>query len=101
MVEQDNRKRNRHNEDLLFEELSEAVETIDAVAHATGKTFNQVSSVYHSQAINRLTEILIDAGDAFDWNVEDIKTFISEQMSYHRNWCYDNQPLKVEIEKQE
>lgn len=37
MIEQDNRKRYRHNEDLLFEELSEAVETIDAVAHATGK----------------------------------------------------------------
>lgn len=100
-VKQDNRKRNRHNEELLFEELSGAVETIDAVAHATGKTFNQVSGVYHSQAINRLTEILIDAGDAFDWNVEDIKTFISEQMSNHRKWCYDNQPLKVEIERQE
>lgn len=101
MVKQDNRKRNCHNEELLFEELSGAVETIDAVAHATGKTFNQVSSVYHSQAINRLTEILIDAGDAFDRNVDDIKTFISEQMSYHRKWCYENQPLKVEIERQE
>ena len=99
MIEQDNRKRYRHNEDLLFEELSEAVKTIDAVAHATGKTFNQVSGVYHSQTINRLTEILIDAGDAFDWNLDNIKTFISEQMSNHRKWCYDNQPLKVEIEK--
>ena len=101
MIEQNNRKRNRHNEDLLFEELNAAVETIDAVAQATGKTFNQVSSVYRSQAINRLTEILIDAGDDFDWKMNDIKTFISEQMSYHREWCYDNQPLKVEIEKQE
>ena len=99
MVEQDNRKRYRHNEDLLFEELNAAVETIDAVAQATGKTFNQVSSVYRSQAINRLTEILIDVGDDFDWKMDDIKTFISEQMSYHRKWCYDNQPLKIEIEK--
>ena len=54
MIEQNNRKRNRHNEDLLFEELNAAVETIDAVAQATGKTFNQVSSVYRSQAINRV-----------------------------------------------
>ena len=99
MVKQDNRKRNRHNEDLLFEELNAAVETIDAVAQATGKTFNQVSSVYRSQAINRLTEILIDVGDDFDWKMDDIKTFISEQMSNHREWCYDNQPLKIEIEK--
>ena len=99
MIEQDNRKRYRHNEDLLFEELNAAVETIDAVAQATGKTFNQVSSVYRSQAINRLTEILIDAGDDFDWKMDDIKTFISEQMSYHREWYYDNQPLKIEIEK--
>lgn len=97
MTEQDNRKRNRHNEDLLFEELNAAVETIDAVAQATGKTFNQVSSVYRSQAINRLTEILIDVGDDFDWKMDDIKTFISEQMSYHREWCYDNQPLQIEI----
>ena len=97
MIEQDNRKRYRHNEDLLFEELSGAVETIDAVAHATGKTFNQVSSVYHSQAINRLTEILIDAGDDFDRKMDDIKSFIANQLSNHREWCYDNQPLQVEI----
>ena len=97
MIEQNNRKRNRHNEDLLFEELNAAVETIDAVAQATGKTFNQVSSVYRSQAINRLTEILIDAGDAFDWNLDDIKTFIADQLSHHREWCYDNQPLQIEI----
>lgn len=100
MIEQDDRKRNRHN-DVLFEELMGAVETIDSVAEATDKTFNQVSSVYRSQAINRLTEILIDACDDFDWKMDDIKRFISEQMSYHREWCYDNQPLKIEIEKDE
>lgn len=99
MEEQKQNRRNRHNEELMQEKLLAAIKTIDAVADVSGKTFEQVAYVYRAQFISRLTEILIDAGDSKDWNLNDIKSFISNEMQHHRNWCYDNQPLKVEIEK--
>ena len=99
MIEQDDRKRNRHNDELLFEELMGAVETIDSVAEATDKTFEQIAGVYRTQAINRLTEVLIDAGDEWDSKNDDMRKFVKDELDYHRRWCYDNQPLKIEIEK--
>ena len=99
MKEQKFAKRSRHNEELLFEELSGAIETIDAVAEATGKTFDQVVGVYRSQAINRLTEVLIDAGDELDDHLNDIKSFITKELDLNRNWYFDNQPLQIEIHK--
>ena len=99
MVEQEFAKRYRHNEELLFEELSGAIETIDAVAEAMGKTFEQVADVYHSQAINRLTEVLIDAGDELDDQIDNIKSFVTKELDLNRNWYYDNQPLQIEIRK--
>ncbi len=100
MIEQNNMKRNRHNEELMFDELTSAIETIDSVAAFTGKTFKQVADIYHTLAINRLTEVLIDAGDEWDRNNNDMRKFIKEELYQHRNWCYENQPLRIEIEKE-
>lgn len=100
MVTQEFMKRSRHNDELLFEELMNAIDTIDTVAEASKKTFNQVADVYRTQAINRLTEVLIDAGDTHDREIEGLKSFVKDEMSNHREWCYDNQPLKIKIQKE-
>ncbi len=100
MVKQEFMKRDRHNDELLFEELMSTIDTIDTVAEASKKTFNQVADVFRTQAINRLTEVLIDAGDTHDWKIEDLKSFIKDEMSHNREWCYDNQPLKIKIQKE-
>lgn len=99
MIEQNRMRRNRHNEELLCEELIGIIATIGDVAEVTGKSFEQVADIFRSQAINRLTEVLIDAGDKLDDKMDDFKSFASKELSNHRNWCYDNQPLQVEIRK--
>lgn len=53
MIEQNNMRRNRHNEEVMFDELTATIERIDSVAAFTGKTFEQVADLYRTQAIDR------------------------------------------------
>lgn len=92
-------KSDRHEEPVMVDGLMEAVETITTVAETKGLTFDQVAKVYHSQSINRLAEILADKSDQANDLCDGLKDFVSKQLDYHRNWCYDNQPLKIKIEK--
>lgn len=92
-------KTDRHEEPIMVDGLMEAVETITTVAETKGLTFDQVAHVYHSQSINRLAEILVDKSDQTNDLCDSLKDFVSKQLDYHRNWCYDNQPLKIKIEK--
>ena len=43
----------------------------------TNTTLNQVISVYNAACRNRLTEVLLDSGDAFDSVVNDFKKWHS------------------------
>ena len=88
-----------HEEPVMVDGLMEAVETIVTVAETKGLTFDQVAQVYHSQSINRLVEVLVDKSDQANDLCDDLKDFASKQLANHRNWCYDNQPLKIKIEK--
>lgn len=92
-------KTDRHEEPVMVDGLMEAVETISTVAETKGLTFDQIAQVYHSQSINRFADILVDKSDQANDLCEDIKDFIAKQLDYHRNWCYDNQPLKIKIEE--
>lgn len=92
-------KSDRHEEPVMVDGLMEAVETITTVAETKGLTFDQVAKVYHSQSINRLAEILADKSNQANDLCDGLKDFVSKQLDYHRNWCYDNQPLKIKIEK--
>ena len=92
-------KSDRHEEPVMVDGLMEAVETITTVAETKVLTFDQVAKVYHSQSINRLAEILADKSDQANDLCDGLKDFVSKQLDYHRNWCYDNQPLKIKIEK--
>ena len=83
----------------MVDGLMEAVETIVTVAETKGLTFDQVAQVYHSQSINRLAEILVDKSDQTNDLCDSLKDFVTKQLDYHRNWCYDNQPLKIKIEQ--
>ena len=59
-------KRNRHDEMLQTEQLADKIELIQIVAEKTGATFDQVARIYGIESINRLTEVLVDAGEAKD-----------------------------------
>lgn len=92
-------KSDRHEEPVMVDGLMEAVETIVTVAETKGLAFDQVANVYHSQSINRLAEILVDKSDQTNDLCDGLKDFVTKQLDYHRNWCYDNQPLKIKIEQ--
>lgn len=92
-------KCDRREESVMVDGLMDAVEAIQTVAEVKEVTFDQVAQVYHSQSINRLAEILVDIANQANDHQDDFKDFIKSQLDYHRNWCYDNQPLKIQIER--
>ena len=85
--------RNRHDDMLQSKALVDRIELINTVMEKTGATFDQVIKVYGIESINRLTEVILDAGDAKD----DVKDFIHKEIIEVRNWFYDNQPYKLEV----
>ena len=90
-------KRNRHDEMLQTEQLADKIELIHIVAEKTGATFDQVAHIYGIESINRLTEVLVDAGDAKDDHLETITETLHYEILNQRKWFYDNQPYKLEI----
>ena len=94
-------KRNRHDEMLQTEQLADKIELIQIVAEKTGATFDQVAHIYGIESINRLTEVLVDAGDAKDDHIETITETLLNEILNQRKWFYDNQPYKLEITMKE
>ncbi|MBR4803197.1 MAG: hypothetical protein IK032_00985 [Bacteroidales bacterium] len=69
--------RNGHYDDISEERLTETMFMLKNVADETNTTLNQVISVYNAASRNRLTEVLLDSGDAFDSVVNDFKKWHS------------------------
>ena len=90
-------KRKRHDDMLQSEQLADKVELIRIVAEQTGATFDQVAHIYGVKSINRLTEVLVDAGEAKDDNLETIAETLHNELQDLRKWFYDNQPYKLDI----
>ena len=90
--------RNRHDDMLQSEALADRVELINVVANMTGATFDQVLKVYGIESINRLTEAILDAGDAKDDSFDEIKKLIHNERIDMQSWFYDNQPYRLEVE---
>lgn len=59
---------------------------LQRVADNTNTELDQVINVYSSAVRNRLTEVLLDSGDAFDSIVDDI-----------REWHKKNEYIKLKI----
>ena len=86
-------KRNRHDEMLQTEQLADKIELIQIVAEKTGATFDQVAHIYGIESINRLTEVLVDAGDTKDDHLESITETLHNEILNQRKWFYDNQHI--------
>ena len=69
--------RNGHYDDISEERLTDTMFMLKNVADETNTTLNQVISVYNAVSRNRLTEVLLDSGDAFDSVVDDFKKWNS------------------------
>lgn len=67
--------RKSHLDDISEERLTEIIAMLQRVAHNTGATLNQTISVYDAASRNRLTEVLLDSGDAFDRVVSDFHSW--------------------------
>lgn len=89
--------RNRHDDMLQTESLVDRIELINAVVSKTGATFDQVLKVYGIESINRITETILDAGDAKDYFNDNLKEFIHKEIIDMRSWFYDNQPYSLEV----
>lgn len=89
--------RNRHDDMLKSESLISRIELINNVMEMTGTTFDQVLKVYGIESINRLTEVILDAGDAKDYSWDDLKEVIHKEIIDMRDWFYDNQPYSLEV----
>ena len=90
--------RNRHDDMLLSESLADRIELIKVVMDMTGATFDQVLKVYGIESLNRLTEVILDAGDAKDDSYDKIKDIIHKERIDMQSWFYDNQPYRLEVE---
>lgn len=89
--------RNRHDDMIQLESLANRIELINAVASKTGATFDQVLKVYGIESINRITETILDAGDAKDYFYDNLKEVIHKEIIDLRSWFYDNQPYSFEV----
>ena len=69
--------REGHYDDISEERLTETMFMLKNVADETNTTLNQVISVYNAASRNRLTEVLLDSGDAFDDVIKDFKKWNS------------------------
>ena len=89
--------RNRHDDMLQSESLVDRIELIKMVAETTDTTFEQVIKLYGIESINRLTETILDAGDAKDSFQDKLKEIIHNEIKEIQSWFYDNQPYSLEV----
>lgn len=74
------------SDEISEERMTETMEMLQRVADNTNTELDQVINVYSSAVRNRLTEVLLDSGDAFDSIVDDI-----------REWHKKNEYIKLKI----
>ena len=74
------------SDEISEERLTETMEMLQRVADNTNTGLDQVINVYNAATRNRLTEVILDSGDAFDSIVDDIK-----------EWFKKNEYIKLKI----
>ena len=65
--------RNGHNDEISEERLTEIIKMLQCVAENTNTELDQVINIYNAATRNRLTEVILDSGDAFDSLVDEFK----------------------------
>lgn len=74
------------NDEISEERLTDIINMLQCVAYNTKTELDQVINVYNAATRNRLTEVILDSGDAFDSVVDDLK-----------EWFKKNEYLKLKI----
>ena len=70
--------RKGHMDEISEQRLTETMEMLQRVADNTNTELEDVINVYGAAVQNRLTEVLLASGDAFDSVVDDIKKWKRE-----------------------
>lgn len=89
--------RDRHDDLLQTASLCDRIELIKTVQDMTGASFDEVLKVYSIESINRLTEAILDAGDALDSHNQQKEELLKGEINRVLKWFYDNQPYKLEV----
>lgn len=90
--------RNGHTDEVSEEKMEEIVEMLQRVAHNTDATLDQVISVYDAASRNRLTEVLLDSGDAFDDIADDLREWTRSGKALRLMLCGDTMADEVRIQ---
>ena len=78
--------RDGQDDEISEDRLTEIIKMLQCVADNTNTELDQVINVYNAATRNRLTEVILDSGDAFDSIVDDIK-----------EWFKKNEYIKLKI----
>lgn len=65
--------RDGQDDEISEERLTEIIKMLQCVASNTNTELDQVINVYNAATRNRLTEVILDSGDAFDSLVDEFK----------------------------
>ena len=65
--------RDGQDDEISEERLTEIIKMLQCVASNTNTEHDQVINVYNAATRNRLTEVILDSGDAFDSLVDEFK----------------------------
>lgn len=65
--------RDGQEDEISEERLTEIIKMLQCVAENTNTELDQVINVYNAATRNRLTEVILDSGDAFDSVVDEFK----------------------------
>ena len=65
--------RKGHMDEISEQRLTETMEMLQRVANNTNTELEDVINVYGAAVQNRLTEVILDSGDAFDSLVDEFK----------------------------
>lgn len=93
--------RDRYDDRLETTALRDRIELIKTVQEMTNVTFDQALKVYSIESINRLVEVILDAGDAIDEQNQQKTNLIKNEINHILKWIYENQPYKIEISEED
>lgn len=90
--------RDGHYDEIDVDKMTDLMSDLQEVSEKSGAPLEQVVAVYNSATRNRLIEVLLDCGDAFDKVVEDIKEWKQSDKALRLMLCGDSMADEVRVE---
>ena len=91
--------RKSHRDDISEDRLAETMQMLQRVADKTDTELDLVINVYKANSMNRLTEVFLDSGDAFDSVVDDMHKWKRENAYFKIRLAgdYDADEVRVKM----